>query len=198
MNKILEIQKEMPKIGKDGDNPYFSSSYLTLGKLLDKVLPIMQKHNVLLLQTPSAVITDSNLFGTLKTEMIDGETDDLLFSSEMLLATKSQDPQAQGSAITYARRYALMTILGIVPAETDDDGNKSSPAPIERSMNKTQWGALGTLLDEKGISSRDDKITLIRALAGDQPLNTSAYARLEKEIKEAMSDTLQQIILDEE
>jgi hypothetical protein len=43
-----------------------------------------------------------------------------------LLLAKS-DPQGQGSAITYARRYALMAVLGLV-ADEDDDGNKASAA----------------------------------------------------------------------
>jgi hypothetical protein len=45
------------------------------------------------------------------------------------------DPQAEGSALTYARRYALMAMVGIAPE--DDDGNAASkPAP--RPAKKAQ------------------------------------------------------------
>jgi hypothetical protein len=42
-----------------------------------------------------------------------------------------QDPQAAGSALTYARRYALQSIAGI-PSE-DDDGNQASQASPKQS-----------------------------------------------------------------
>jgi CHASE2 domain-containing sensor protein len=54
-------------------------------------------------------------------------------SNTLLLACKKQDPQAMGSAITYARRYAYQSVLGI-PSE-DDDGEKyitSNQAPIQQ------------------------------------------------------------------
>jgi len=191
MDKLLEIQRELPKIGKDGDNPYFHSSYLTLEKLLDVMLPLLNAKGLLLIQAPEVV--EGN--GVLTTRIID-PLDGIIIETQMLLATKSNDPQAQGSAITYARRYALMAILGIVPAETDDDGNAATPISPEKGMNKTQWAALGKLLDEKGISDRDDKIKLIQTLSDGKPLNTSAYNRLEKEISEAAPDTLQNILME--
>ena len=191
MNKLLEIQRELPKIGKDANNPYFKSGYLTLEKLLDVMLPKLNEKGLLLVQYPS--VTEEGV-AVLFTEIYDG--DSIVHSSAMSLALKSQDPQAQGSAITYARRYALMAIFGIVPAETDDDGNAATPISPEKGMNKTQWAALGKLLDEKGISDRDDKIRLIQTLSEGKPLNTSAYNRLEKEITEAAPDTLQNILME--
>ena len=191
MNKLLEIQRELPKIGKDANNPYFKSGYLTLEKLLDVMLPKLNEKGLLLVQYPS--VTEEGV-AVLFTEIYDG--DSIVHSSAMSLALKSQDPQAQGSAITYARRYALMAIFVIVPAETDDDGNAATPISPEKGMNKTQWAALGKLLDEKGISDRDDKIRLIQTLSEGKPLNTSAYNRLEKEITEAAPDTLQNILME--
>ena len=45
-----------------------------------------------------------------------------------LLLLKSNDPQAQGSAITYAKRYQLQAILGIAGEEEDDDAQKADKA----------------------------------------------------------------------
>lgn len=195
MDKLLDIQNQLPKIGKDANNPYFNSSYLTLEKLLETILPMLNSRGLLLVQYPGLV----GEAGVLVTEIWDkDQSDKPIHQSTMGLSSKAQDPQAQGSAITYARRYALMSILGIVPGETDDDANAASPAPIEKAMSKAQWATLGVFLDEKGIKSREDKITLIRALAGDKPLNTSAFARLEKDIKGTEADTLKQIIMEKQ
>lgn len=193
MDKLLEIQQELPKIGKDANNPYFSSSYLSLEKLLDTLRPMLNNRGLLLVQYPAYTANEAS---TLETIIYDG--DKKVIENSMLLVSKTQDPQAQGSAITYARRYALMAIFGIVPAETDDDGNAASPAPIEKAMSKAQWASLGHLLDEKGITSRDDKIWLIRRLGGDKPLNTSAYNRLEKDINLLSADAAKEIIMEKE
>jgi hypothetical protein len=50
--------------------------------------------------------------------------------SEMPLHLPKQDPQGQGSAVTYARRYAYMAILGLV-ADDDDDGNAASRPKVQ-------------------------------------------------------------------
>ena len=42
--------------------------------------------------------------------------------------------QGLGSAITYARRYALMAIVGLAPE--DDDGNKAAESPAPRVAQK--------------------------------------------------------------
>jgi hypothetical protein len=39
--------------------------------------------------------------------------------------SKQNDPQAVGSAITYAKRYALAGVLGL-NIDDDDDGNKAA------------------------------------------------------------------------
>jgi len=51
--------------------------------------------------------------------------------SEMQLHLPKQDPQGQGSAVTYARRYAYMAILGLV-ADDDDDGNSASRPRLQQ------------------------------------------------------------------
>ena len=69
---------------------------------------------------------------------------------------KKQDAQAVGSAITYLRRYALQSIMGL-PVE-DDDGNAASRrAPQQqgrRSLPSTQdWGArIAAELESAGLT----------------------------------------------
>ncbi len=51
---------------------------------------------------------------------------------------KPRDPQSMGSAITYARRYAYMAILGI--AAEDDDGNAASRKPKPKPAQEEMLG----------------------------------------------------------
>ena len=50
----------------------------------------------------------------------------------MRLVMSRDDAQGYGSAMTYARRYAIMGMLGLV-ADADDDGNAASKPPPSRS-----------------------------------------------------------------
>ena len=114
---LLEAQRAYPPIVADATNPHFRSNYVSLGGLIETVLPILNSNGVVLVQAPS--IGDHG--PVLTTLLVHAESGEELFTSTPLYMGK-QDAQAHGSAITYARRYALMCLLGVVGDE-DDDGN---------------------------------------------------------------------------
>ena len=111
--KLFEAKKEIGKISKDSKNPFFKSKYFDINSLLEHVEPILQKHDLLLLQP----ILD----GKVSTVIIDVESGDKVSSEISLLGLK--DAQKTGSEITYYRRYTAQSLLGL-QAE-DDDGNKA-------------------------------------------------------------------------
>ncbi len=125
--QLFEAKKEIGKISKDSKNPFFKSKYFDINSLLEHVEPILQKHNLLLLQP-----IDNN---KVSTEIWDLEEHKYVYSCIDL--PNIQDPQKLGSAITYYRRYTLQSLLGL-QAE-DDDGNKASnKAPVKKApVNKS-------------------------------------------------------------
>ncbi len=118
----LAIQQAMPAFQRDSVNPHFNSSYLQLETLLPQVLEVLNANGVLLTQSPTFILTPTGAVGGLRTELLhvaSGES----YADVMLLATgDTLTPQKQGSAITFAKRYGLMAILGIT-ADRDVDGN---------------------------------------------------------------------------
>lgn len=124
---LLAAQKDMPDLQKNAINPHFKSSYISLDSLMAQVLPVLHKHGFVLLQSPVAL--PDNEPG-LMTTLLHAETGEG-FGGTMPLVVDKQNPQGQGSAITYARRYALMSILGLV-ADVDDDANAASTTTRKR------------------------------------------------------------------
>lgn len=114
---LLAAQAEAPELQKDAINPHFRSSYVSLERLMETILPILNKHGLVLLQAPTTLEGQP----ALRTVIIHAKSGDG-FGDTMLLNQAQAGPQAQGSAITYARRYSLMALLGLV-ADSDDDGN---------------------------------------------------------------------------
>jgi len=121
---LVAAQKDMPKVEPDGINPHFKSRFVTLGHLIAKARPVINKHGIAVAQFPSA---DAEGKPTLVTILMHESGETLQFDAPLFLS--KNDPQGQGSAITYMRRYALASALGISDQEDDDGNAGSSPRP---------------------------------------------------------------------
>ena len=112
--KLFEAKKEIGKISKDSKNPFFKSKYFDINSLLEHVEPILQKHDLLLLQP----ITE----GKVSTVIVDIETGEKVISEIAL--PQLNDPQKLGSCVSYYRRYTAQSLIGL--QATDDDANLAS------------------------------------------------------------------------
>lgn len=117
---LIAAQRDMPAVEKDSKNPHYKSDFVSLDHLLAEALPVLHKHGLGIAQFP----THNDLGApTLTTILFHESGDELSLSMPLFLA--KQDPQGQGSAITYARRYALSAALGI-SSEKDDDAEAAA------------------------------------------------------------------------
>ena len=119
---LIEAQSEMGNAVKDSKNPFFKSTYADLNSIREACIPILNKHKIVVLQ-PTTHIEGKNFIRTIlmheSGETIEGLTE--------IVYSKQNDAQAQGSGITYARRYGLQSLVNI--GAEDDDGNKASVQP---------------------------------------------------------------------
>lgn len=107
------ITDETANVGK------YSYKYLSLSKLLKELKPVFAKHELGFYQTTTeAHQLDRTIVSTVETWIFDEDDEKLICSYPI---TVTGDPQALGSAVTYARRYSLFAVLGIYP-DKDDDG----------------------------------------------------------------------------
>lgn len=142
---LLAVQAESPRIQKSAVNPHFNSKFVPMDVLLDEVLPILNKHGIVVLQPPS--VLESGM-PALKTILIHAETGQSI-EETMPLAVEKPTPQGQASATTYARRNALMSMLGL--AGHDDDGEAAEPKQGEKpsAAQHRKLEALFKELDER-------------------------------------------------
>lgn len=122
---LAAFQATKPKAAMDGKNPHFRSRYATLESVTNTARQAT-KHGLSVIQLVNGdeVIT-----------MLCHESGSYVQSSTKIMASK-QNAHGYGSGITYARRYALASILGIV-ADPDDDGNAAvnSPPPKKEAFD---------------------------------------------------------------
>lgn len=118
-----KAQSEMGEVVKTSTNPAFTttqrtSKYADLSAVTAAVMPAMSKNGLAVIQSP-------NFDGeSVTVETVVGHGAGGFFRSSISLRPTKVDPQGIGSAITYARRYALMALAGVAPE--DDDGNAAS------------------------------------------------------------------------
>lgn len=115
--------KVKTKTGSD-----YSFKYATFAQILEVVRPLLSKNKMAFSQL---VEPDGSVTTILMHES--GE-----YLSSNLLIKGEQTPQGIGSSITYTKRYAIVSILGLV-AEDDDDANIAEGNKHEVSEDKRQW-----------------------------------------------------------
>lgn len=119
---------EIEGAAKDKVNPHFKSKYADLTSVIDAIKPVLSKHNLAFYQRPQP--SEGGILVQTMLRHASGEEVDL---GTLYVPANKQDAQGFGSALTYARRYALMTAFG-VPAE-DDDGNAAVASAPARTAN---------------------------------------------------------------
>lgn len=112
---LNKAQSDFMVAKKDAKNPFFKSKYATLNSVYEAVAPALLSNGFTIIQP----IVDNNVETTLV-----HASGQFITSSCPIVCAKQNDPQAMGSAITYARRYSLASLLGVMTDE-DDDGEKA-------------------------------------------------------------------------
>lgn len=119
------IVKAMPMVKtalKDSTNPFFKSKYADLGSVWDAIRDALTTNGLAIIQMPDCV----GEAPALTTTLIHGPSGEWISATYPLMVTdKECTPQGYGSALTYARRYGLSAVMGVI-ADEDDDGNAAS------------------------------------------------------------------------
>lgn len=117
---LLAVQSQLQPALKDAENPFTKSSYATLNSVMDTCRAALLTNGILMTQFP--VPAETGHLG-LATKLIHAESGQW-HSSLAVVPLPKADPQGYGSAQTYARRYALCAMLGIVTEDDDGEGAK--------------------------------------------------------------------------
>lgn len=112
---------ELEAATKSANNPHFKSKYADIGAVIDAIKPALIRHGLFFTQHP-----EPSERGVCVETMLHHASGESISLGKLFVPANKQDAQGFGSALTYARRYALVTAFG-VPTE-DDDGNAATKA----------------------------------------------------------------------
>lgn len=139
---LAAVQSELPRVrksetgevkGTTKDGKYYSYeySYADLASVSAAVLPLLGKHGLAFTAWPTTTPRGFLLRYSLLHES--GE----MMTGEYPLPVDVKSPQAMGSAITYARRYALCSVIGVSP-DDDDDAAAAEGAKASRRADQQE------------------------------------------------------------
>lgn len=161
---LATAQAEMDFAKKDSSNPFFKSSYADLASVWEVCRTVLPKNGLAIIQTAEPAEA-----GRLRVRTTLAHKSGEWIAGVLDIPAVKNDPQAYGSAITYARRYSLAAIVGVIA--DDDDGE----AAMGRGESKvTPKPARAAPLSPPRAAPQADMITSdqrkhIMAMIGNEP-----------------------------
>jgi hypothetical protein len=116
---LSKAQGEFLPVVKDKENPFFHSKYADLAACIDATRAALSVNGLAVIQLTKIVAEKT----VLETTIVHASGE--FITGEYLVQPIKTDPQAMGSALTYARRFSYCGMLSIA-AEAEDDGNAAS------------------------------------------------------------------------
>jgi len=146
---LVKAQKAFGPALKTNTNPHFKNRYAGLDACIEAVIDGLHANGIMLMQ-PTHECTDGVIVETLFVH----ESGEMLSGGKLHVPSSKHDAQGYGSALTYARRYSLMSACGMAP--TDDDGEaarKSSAAAPAASEDMSPKARANRI--EEGVKNGD-------------------------------------------
>jgi hypothetical protein len=131
---LIALQASLPRITKasTGQAGNRETKYADLHSITDAVFPVLAALGLAWITRPTMLSENGQfvlrytLWHAASGEKVEGD-----------YPLPNSNPQTIGGAITYARRYALCAVLGLAPAEDDDDANRASQEASERQRQRS-------------------------------------------------------------
>lgn len=147
---LAKAQGEIENVKKGNVNPHFKSAYANLASVWDAIRDDLTKNGLSVLQLPCVAPAGQVGLRTVLLHSSGQSIEDTFF----MPVKDATNPQAVGSALTYARRYALMSIVGIAPEDDDGNAAKGKPAAPEAKAT-TDWAKASSDMLEKAKATKD-------------------------------------------
>lgn len=112
-----KFRAQVKQPSKNANNPYFNANYVTLEGVMQSVDAALPGTGLAYCQQ-----VENCDDGVSVSTLITHSSGEWMLVGPLTLTPTKRDPQGQGSAITYAKRYQLASAFGI-SSDIDDDGN---------------------------------------------------------------------------
>jgi hypothetical protein len=167
---LVRAQRNMGAAIKDAKNPFFKSKFADLNSIIEAAVPSLNAEGFTVMQNPS--ITDGGV-AVLETTLLH-ESGEFVSNQTAIVVAKQNDPQAYGSALSYARRYGLQATVCLRAEDDDAEGQMTRaaiPAKVVAAATKPELTVAASVVVEKeSLPSveKKGKVTFNKKSAGSE------------------------------
>jgi hypothetical protein len=151
---LAAAQAEFRPVAENGYNKFTQQKYARLDDVLQHVRPILARHGLAVIQTCER---DGDKL-TLRTRLAHESGQTVESDMPMNLDKGDKPMQALGAALTYARRYALMSLLGVAGGEDDDAESVTATREPAHAVEPDAWRDEVTLAKTPVPRNRDQAL----------------------------------------
>ena len=188
---LAKAQGKIKGAVKDSTNPHFKSQYADLASIWDACRAALTENGIGVVQDPSV---DGDRVGI--TTLLLHSSGQWIESDPLWMTPRDISPQSAGSAITYARRYALSAMVGVAPTDDDDGNAAQQPEPrqaqrpaakkpadppipaVEKAKAMTMDERFNTFLDRCRVVPKDKWDTAVTTTTGHPDFSADQKALL--------------------
>ncbi|MFH1301518.1 MAG: ERF family protein [Planctomycetota bacterium] len=177
---LAKAQAGIANAAKEGINPHFNRSYATLKSVWEVCKTPLTDNGLSVVQSPEVEAQAVKVTTTLLHKS--GQW----IESSITMPVQKWDCQGIGSAITYARRYALAAMVGVAPSDDDDDGESAvnhhqktqppqNPQGNQQQLTqneKTDYQKVNSFLKAAGCDSKETAELVLDLIAPGQTVET--------------------------
>ena len=128
---LAKAQASFKPAIKDASNPFFKSKYVDLAGAIDACRDALSSNGLAIVQS-----TDAGEKMTLHTTLIHSSGE--WISSTYPINPQKSDPQGIGSAVTYARRYSMMALVGLAAEDDDGEAAQGRTAKVDATTGEVK------------------------------------------------------------
>lgn len=191
---LLQAQREIGAAKKGSTNPFFKMKYSDLGSVMEACKDAFNNHGISVIQ-PICLEEGINVVKTILVH----ESGEFIESTMKVSCKNPDNPQEMGSAISYAKRYALMA-LAFIPSEDDDGESATKPlrtvvapkntTPTPAPITDLKCSDCGKLTPEKTASFSKSRFGKVACYDCQKKLTPITKPKVEEEKIEIDIDNL--------
>lgn len=194
---LVRVHKKMGTIGKTKDNPHFRSKYADLATICNELVGLLTDEGFAMPTYHTGWYGPEMgwcCLGVLRHDSGEWASTLVPLINLPRQTSKGESPadmQGLGSAKTYAKRYALLDLVGAWVGEEDDDGNRASgrdqqPAkapPKAAGHLAYQQGAINAINEAESKEHAKKHLDMVRLRAKEKAIPVEVFQRVEAEFK---------------
>jgi hypothetical protein len=173
----------MGKVGKDATNPHFKNKYASLSNIIEATTPHLNAVGLSIIQLPCESGLETMLLHT---------SGEYISSVSLTPCKDASNPQALGSALTYAKRYSYAGALNL-NIDEDDDANAATAVPKQVTQPKPQPKVVPKA--ERIIVSEGDEtfLKIVKAVSEGKATIQQAIDKysISEEVEASLKDKIQ-------